>query len=154
MGRANEQLDFRFYEDLFAHLYQWASQRAPRHGFALREKLFSLDASLIDVSMRLFPQANYNRMKAAFKLHLGLDHDGLIPAVTAITAGKTADIDQARLLHFSPGSILLFDKGYNAYDWHVALTRQGISDCIAPAGQCQIRGVGDLSGGRYGWRVK
>lgn len=126
LGRANEQLDFRFYEALFSRLYQYASRQAPRHGFALKEKLFSLDASLIDVSMKLFPEANYNRMKAAFKLHLGLDHDGLIPSVAAITSGKTADIDQARLLRFPSGSILLFDKGYSAYDWHAALTRQGI----------------------------
>jgi len=126
LGRANERLDFSFYEALFARLYQQASRRAPRHGFALPEKLFSLDASLIDVSMKLFPQANYNRMKAAFKLHLGLDHDGLIPAVATITSGKTAEIDQARLLRFPPGSILLFDKGYSAYDWHAELTRQGI----------------------------
>jgi len=56
----------------------------------------------------------------------GLDHDGLIPAVATITSGKTAEIDQARLLRFPPGSILLFDKGYSAYDWHAELTRQGI----------------------------
>ncbi len=126
LGRANEKLEFGFYEALFARLYQQAGRKAPRHGFALPEKLFSLDASLIDVSMKLFPQANYNRMKAAFKLHLGLDHDGLIPAVAAITSGKTAEIDQARLLRFPKGSILLFDKGYSAYDWHAELTRQGI----------------------------
>jgi hypothetical protein len=126
LGRANEKLDFSFYEALFARLYQQASHKAPRHGFALPEKLFSLDASLIDVSMKLFPQANYNSMKAAFKLHLGLDHDGLIPAVAAITPGKTAEIDQACLLRFPKGSILLFDKGYSAYDWHAELTRQGI----------------------------
>lgn len=126
LGRANEKLDHRFYEALLACLYQRASQNAPRHGFTFREKLFSLDASLLDVSMKLFPQANYNQMKAAFKLHVGLDHDGLIPAVVAITSGKTAEIDQARLLHFPPGSILLFDKGYSAYDWHADLTKQGI----------------------------
>jgi len=42
--------------------------------------LFSLDASLIDVSMKVFPWTNFNRKKSAFKLHLGLDHDGPIPA--------------------------------------------------------------------------
>jgi hypothetical protein len=126
LARANEQLDFHFYETLFAYLYARASQNAPRHGFAFKEKLFSLDASLIDVSMKLFPQENYNRMKAAFKLHLGLDHEGMIPAVATITPGKTADIDQARLLRFPAGSILLFDKGYSAYDWHATLVKQGI----------------------------
>ena len=62
----------------------------------LGNKAMSLDASLIDVSMKLFPTANYNRMKAAFKLHVGLDHDGLIPAFIAVTAGKVGDQTQAK----------------------------------------------------------
>jgi putative transposase len=62
--------------------------------------------------MKLFPSANYNRMKAAFKLHIGLDHDGLIPAFIAVTAGKVSDQTQARSFTFPHGSVVVFDKGY------------------------------------------
>lgn len=101
--------------------------RSPKQDFGLKEKLFSLDASLIDVSMKLFPSANYNCMKAAFKLHVGLDHDGLIPAFIAVTAGKVSDQTQARLFKFPKGSVVVFDKGYACYEWHASLAKQGVS---------------------------
>ncbi len=127
LGRANETLDYQFFSALFGQLYQRCMNRSAKQDFALREKLFSLDASLIDVSMKLFPSANYNRMKAAFKLHVGLDHDGLIPAFIAVTAGKVSDQTQAKLFKFPLGSVVVFDKGYASYDWHASLDSQGVS---------------------------
>jgi hypothetical protein len=126
MSRANEKLDYRFYESLFQSLYQRCSSSQRSHGFHFKNKLFSLDASLIDVSMKVFPWADFNRKKSAFKLHLGLDHDGLIPAFASVTRDKVSDMTQARLLDLPKGSVLVFDKGYNCYRWHNRLTEQGI----------------------------
>lgn len=126
LSRANRTLDFRFYEALLSKLYARCQARAGKHRFRFRGKLFSVDSSLLDVSMKVFPQANYNHRKAAFKLHVGLDHDGLIPAFAAVTSGKTGDQTQARLMRFPRGSVLVFDKGYNDYGWHNQLTDQGI----------------------------
>lgn len=126
LGRANEQLDYQFYERLFNSLYQRCVQAAPGHAFRFKCKLFSLDATLIDISMKVFPWANYNGMKAAFKLHVGLDHDGLIPAFANLTSARVSDMTQARGLRFPQGSIVVFDKGYNCYAWHNALTEQGV----------------------------
>ena len=126
LGRANEQLDYRFYEGLFESLYQRCMSNQRRHGFRFKNKLFSLDASLLDVSMKVFPWASYGRKKSAFKLHLGLDHDGLIPAFACVTEGKVSDMVQARQLALPTGSVLVFDKGYNCYRWHNSLTEKGI----------------------------
>ena len=126
LARANEKLAADFYQSLFIKLYQRCQTSTPRHKFRFKGKLFSLDASIIDVSMKLFPQANYNTMKAAYKLHLGLDHDGLIPAFAAITEGKKSDMSQARLMKFPKGSVVVFDRGYNDFSWHNSLTNKGI----------------------------
>ena len=126
LSRANQTLSSNFYEELFAKLYSACSSRSPRHQFRFKRKLFSLDASLLDVSLKVFPNAEYNRMKAAYKLHVGLDHDGLIPAFAAITLGKTGDQTQAKLMQFPKGSVLVFDKGYADYRWHNQLTGKGI----------------------------
>jgi len=126
LGRANERLDYRFYASLFQTLYQRCTGDVRSHGFRFRNKLFSLDASLIEVSMKIFPWADYNGQKAAFKLHVGLDHDGLIPAFADLTKAKVADMTQARLMRFPPGSVLVFDKGYSCYRWHNTLTEEGI----------------------------
>jgi len=138
-SRANQSLTYRFFEDLFSTLYQRCSHYPPKHLFKFKGKLFSLDASLIDVSLKIFPGAEYNRMKAAYKLHVGLDHDGLIPAFAAVTPGKTGDTKQARLMHFPKGSVLVFDKGYSSYEWHNALTDKGISFVTRIRGNAKYR---------------
>ena len=76
--------------------------------------------------MKVFPWADYNRKKAAFKLHVGLDHDGLIPAFAAITLGRASETGQAQQGHYPKGSVLVFDKGYNSYQWHNTLTQKGL----------------------------
>ena len=126
LARANEQRDSMFYTRLFEVLYHRCTQQAPRHGFRFKNKLFSLDGSLLDVSMKLFPWADYNRKKSAFKLHLGLDHDGLIPCFARITEGRISENEQAKLFDAPKGSVFVFDKGYNNYRWHKSLTDKGI----------------------------
>lgn len=126
LGRANETLDYAFYSSLFKILYQCCAHHAPRHGFRFKHKLFSLDGSLISLSMKVFPWADYNCKKAAFKLHIGLDHDGFIPAFAAITLGRESESSQARLWNYPKGSVLVFDKGYNSYQWHNTLTDKGL----------------------------
>ena len=126
LGRANRDLSHVFFEELFSKLYARCQKGAGRHKFRFKRKLFSLDSSLLDVSLKVFPQANYNSMKGAFKLHVGLDHDGLIPAFVAVTPGKVGDQTQAKAMSFPKGSVLVFDRGYMDYKWHNQLTDHGI----------------------------
>lgn len=126
LGRANEKLGHQFYCDLFSSLYERCNSKGRKHPFRFKGKLFSLDGSLFNVAMEIFPWANYNNKKAAFKLHLGLDHDGLIPAFASVTIGKESEMSQARLFNFPKGSVVVFDKGYNDYTWHNTLTDKGI----------------------------
>jgi len=126
LARANERLDYRFYEGVFQSLYQRCTTHRQGHGFRFKNKLFSLDASLIDVSMKVFPWVKFGRRKSAFKLHIGLDHDGLIPAFACITQGKVSDSEYARQMTLPRGSVLVFDRGYNSYRWHNTLSEQGV----------------------------
>ena len=139
LSRANERLDYHFFEGLFQSLYQRCTHSQRSHGFRFKNKLFSLDASLIDVSMKVFPWANFNRKKSAVKLHLGLDHDGLIPAFASVTRSKVSDMTQARTLAFPRGSVVVFDKGYNSYGWHNKLTEKGIFFVTRIRGNAQYR---------------
>jgi putative transposase len=125
LARANESLDYAFFKALFGSLYQRCRNHAPRHGFRFKNKLFSLDGTLISLSMKVFPWADYNCKKAAFKVHVGLDHDGLIPAFASITRGRGSEMAQARRWNYPAGSVLVFDKGYSSYAWHKLLTEKG-----------------------------
>ena len=64
--------------------------------------------------------------KGAVKLHVGLDHEGLLPAFVAITDGKTHDITAARALKLPKGSIVVMDRGYNDYAWYNQLNNNDI----------------------------
>ncbi len=126
LARVNERQSSTFYEALFAKLYTRCQGLAPKHRFRFKNKLYSLDASLIDLSLKLFPGAHYALGKAAMKLHVGLDHDGYLPAFATITPGKTADIAVGRTLGFPKGSIVVCDKGYTDYRWFQMLHHKGI----------------------------
>jgi len=47
--------------------------------FRFKNKLLSLDATLIELCAEMFPWATFRRTKGAVKLHFTLDHDGYLP---------------------------------------------------------------------------
>jgi hypothetical protein len=128
LARGNEKLNADFFQELFGLLYTrlQSSGSVPGKRFRFKGKLFSLDGSLIDLSMKVFPWADIAPKKAAFKLHLGLDHDGLIPAFAEVSGGLESEMDVADAFAFPPGSVVVFDRGYSRYTWHKQLTERGI----------------------------
>jgi len=128
LARGNEKLNADFFQELFGMLYRrlQSSGSVPGKRFRFKGKLFSLDGSLIDLSMKVFPWADIAPKKAAFKLHLGLDHDGLIPAFAEVSGGLESEMDVADAFAFPQGSVLVFDRGYSRYTWHKQLTERGI----------------------------
>jgi hypothetical protein len=94
--------------------------------FRFKNPLLSLDASVIDLCARMFDWAKFRLTKGAVKLHLLLDHDGYLPSYMVITEGKTHEVRVARQMRFSPGTILVFDRGYTDYEWFANLIQQGV----------------------------
>jgi hypothetical protein len=126
LARVNEQQPYTLYEALFGRLFARAQALAPRHGFRFKNKLYSIDASLIDLSLEIFPWSKYALGKGAMKLHLVLDHDGFIPAFAVITGARVAETAIARRLALAKGSIVVFDRGYSEFAWFKKLDDAGI----------------------------
>lgn len=129
LSYANQHRPWEIYRDLFEKLYQRCADEAmhrTKRKFRFRNKLLSLDASLIPLCVKMFDWAKYRTGKGAAKLHLLLDHDGYLPKFAVVTAGKTADIKVARRLEFDKGTVVVFDKGYADFDWWLELTRRGV----------------------------
>jgi putative transposase len=126
LARVNEKQSYLLYEQLAGKLLTQCQGRAPRHGFRFKNKLYSLDASTIDLCLSVFPWAKFRTTKGAVKLHVGLDHDGLLPTFMTITDGKCHDITAARSLQLPKGSVVVMDRGYNDYAWYNQLNSQGI----------------------------
>ena len=122
----NASQPYELYEALFAKLLARCQARAPKHNFRFKNKLYSLDASTIDLCLSVFPWAKFRTIKGAVKLHVGLDHEGLLSAFVALTDGKTHDLSAARALQLPKGSIVVMDRGYNDYAWYKQLNNNGI----------------------------
>lgn len=126
LARINENKSYELYESLFAKLLSRSQSVAPGHSFRFHNPLYSLDASTIDLCLSSFPWADFRTTKGAIKLHVGLDHNGLLPSFITITDGKKTDIEVARTLKFAKGSIVACDRGYNDYQWYQQLTDKGV----------------------------
>ena len=128
LAYANEHRPWEVFRDLFFTLQERFAKEAGgrRHGFRFKNKLASMDASTISLSVSMFDWAHFQRAKGAVKLHLVLDHDGYLPSYAVITTGKKHEITIARKMHFEPGTILVFDKGYADYAWWQRLDQERV----------------------------
>lgn len=126
LARVNENQPYTLYEALFHKLLSRCQGLAPRHGFRFKNKLYSLDASTIDLCLSVFPWAKFRTTKGAVKLHVGLDHDGLLPSFLAISEGKCHDVTVGRTLDLPADSIVVMDRAYTDYGWFNALNDKGI----------------------------
>jgi len=123
---ANNRRPASFLEALFTLMYQRCQPLAPKHKFRFKNKLFSLDATVVSLCLSLFPWARFRRTKGGIKLHTLLDHDGYLPAFVAISEAREHEVQKARSLRLPKGSIVVEDLGYADYDRYAQLTAQKI----------------------------
>ena len=123
---ANNQRPASFFEALFGLMYRRCQPLAPKHKFKFKNKLYSLDATVVSLCLSLFPWAAFRRTKGGIKLHTLLDHDGYLPAFVAISPAREHEIKKARSLSLPKGSIVVEDMGYTDYAWYAQLTAQKI----------------------------
>ncbi len=127
LAYANEHRPWQLYRAVFQELLERCqAQVTGRRKLRFKNKLVSLDSTVIDLCATLFDWAKFRRTKGAIKLHCLLDHDGYLPSVVVITEGKRHDVRVARTLRFDPGTIVVMDRGYVDYAWFGQLTAQGV----------------------------
>jgi hypothetical protein len=127
LSYANEHRPWQLYERVFYGLLDRC--RGLTQGekkFRFKNKLFSLDATVIELCASLFEWAKYRQTKGAVKLHLLLDHDGYLPVFAHITEGKVHEVNIAREVFLPRGSIVVIDRGYVDYELFSRWTEQGV----------------------------
>ena len=126
LAYANAHRPWMLYQRVFDDLLARCRTVAGTHRFRFKNKLLSLDATVIDLCAEVFPWATFRRTKGAVKLHFTLDHDGCLPTWLVITEGKPHEITVARTQTFVPGTVLVFDRGYTDFAWFAALDAAGV----------------------------
>ncbi len=149
---ANNKRSFQIFEDLFYHLLSRCKNLTPKHRFKFKNALYSIDASVIDLCLSVFPWAKFRKTKGAIKMHCLYDHSGAMPSFVTITDGKKHDVTVAKEVGFplSPDSIVSMDRAYIDYKWLNSLDEKRVwfvtraksnIDCVI-TGQHPVAGKG------------
>ena len=114
LADANEVRDWRIYAEFAQSLIGIARRLYAKESFGveLKETVYALDASTIDLCLSVFPWAPFRSTKAAIKLHTLLDLRGNIPAFLHISDGKLHDVNVLDLLLPELGAFYIMDRGY------------------------------------------
>ena len=129
---ANEHRLWQLYQTLFQQLLekcQHVVSSAPgkkKRKFRFKNRLLSLDATVIALCVSAFDWAHFRRTKGALKLHLLLDHDVHLPSFALLTECKLHEVQVARHLHFAPGTILAIDRVYTDYECFARLSEENV----------------------------
>jgi Transposase DDE domain/Domain of unknown function (DUF4372) len=127
LAYANAHRPWELYRDVFVTLLDRVRSDvcAPKK-FRFKNKLVSLDSSVIDLCCEMYDWAKFRRTKGAIKLHLLLDHDGYLPCFAVITEGKVHDVKVAQDFSFAPDTVLVYDRGYNDYELFATWCREQV----------------------------
>lgn len=116
LSYANAHRPWELFEQVFYGLLKTVTAKvSSTRKFRFKNKLVSLDSTVIDLCLSLYDWAKFRRTKGAVKLHLVLDHDGYLPCFGVITDGSVHEVNVAHQLTFAPGTIVVDDRGYNDY---------------------------------------
>ena len=114
LADANEQRDWRLWEDLAKGLMRKARvlYAGEDLGLELENTVYALDSTTIDLSLSLFPWADFRSTKAGIKMHTQLDLRGPIPTCIHISGARNADVHWLDDLLFEAGAFYVMDRGY------------------------------------------
>jgi transposase len=117
LADSNEKRSWQIYHDFAQALIIKARQLYADEdfGITLKNTVYALDATVIDLCLSLFPWAQHRKGKSAVKLHTLMDLKGSIPTYIRITSGAVHETTVFRTLPLEPSAIYVMDKGYTDF---------------------------------------
>jgi len=94
--------------------------------FRFKNRLLTIDSTVVTLCSKMFPWATYSRQKGAVKLHFTLDHAGYLPEAMVITTGKYSELTVLRRRQYARGTILVMDRGFVDFGWFGELNQNGV----------------------------
>jgi len=114
LANANAVRDWRIYCDFAQSLIGIARRLYAEEplGLELKETVYALDSTTIDLCLSVFAWAPFRSTKAAVKLHTLLDLRGPIPSFVFVSDGKLHDVNILDQLEPEPGAFYVVDRAY------------------------------------------
>lgn len=114
LAKANETRDWRIYKDLGLYLIKYANKLYSKDDFSndLKNIVYALDSTSIELSISLFPWAAYSKKQGAICIHSLLNLRGNIPSVIILTDKLVSELKILDQLIIEPGALYIMDRGY------------------------------------------
>ena len=108
---ANARRSWEMFQEIYFKLLNRFRYLRPGHSLKFKNPLFTIDSTLIDLCLNVFPWAKFRTRKGAVKIHCLIDHRGLLPEFIVVTDGKKHDIKVAPdMLKILPSFLAFFSK--------------------------------------------
>ena len=115
LAKANENRDFRIFEDFAYRMIDEARRRRVTDIFKLDGNVYAFDSTTIDLCMSVFEWAKFRTTKGGVKVHTMYDVETQVPAFVHITPAAVHDVKAMDVIPYEPGSFYVFDRGYNDF---------------------------------------
>lgn len=143
LSDANEKRNWRIYEDFAKALIVEARRLYVDDPFEvdLKNTVYALDATTIDLSLKVFPWAHFHQAKAAVRLHTQIDLRGNIPSFIHISDGLMHEVNVLDLITPEPGSFTIMDRAFLDFARLYRLTQAGAFFVIRPKINTHIKRI-------------
>jgi len=115
LAKANENRDFRIFEDFAYRMIDEARRRRVTDIFKLDGNVYAFDSTTIDLCLSVFEWAKFRTTKGGVKVHTMYEVETQIPAFVHITPAAVHDVKAMDVIPYEPGSFYIFDRGYNDF---------------------------------------
>jgi hypothetical protein len=106
--------DWRIFADLAQQLIGQARRLYTSQPLAvdLKESLYALDASIIDLCLSVYPWARFDAERSGLKIHTQLELRSHLPAQMLVSLATFQEVLWLDQLCYEPGAVYLMDRAY------------------------------------------
>ena len=115
LSKANEQRDFRIFEEFAYYMIDEARRKRQTEIFKLGGNVYAFDSTTIDLCLAVFDWAKFRRKKGGIKMHTLYDIESQVPAFIHITTASVHDSKAMPHIPLEEGAYYIFDRGYNDF---------------------------------------
>jgi len=127
LAYANKHRPWELFRDVFYRTSERCrAELGHKTKFRFKNRLLSIDSSVVTLCLKMFPWATYSRQKGAVKLHFTLDHAGYLPEAMVVTTGAYSELTVLRRRSYARGTILVMDRGFVDFGWFGQLNQNGV----------------------------
>ena len=112
---ANQNRDYRIFEDFAFYMMAQARQKRAEDIFKLGGKVYAFDSTTIPLCLSVFWWAKFRKKKGGVKAHVLYDLETQVPAFYHITTASVHDSKAMQEIPYETNAYYIFDRGYNNF---------------------------------------